>query len=90
IDKGQKNKQLLIQPQYSPMPVEEQIAVLYCGTHGLLKNVALDQVSQFEQAFLNALRMHHKDDILTPLKRGQLDDSVTNASEKVAAEIAPA
>jgi len=90
IDKGQKNKQLLIQPQYSPMPVEEQIAVLYCGTHGLLKNVALDQVSQFEQAFLNALRMHHKDDILTPLKRGQLDDSVTNAIEKVAAEIAPA
>ena len=47
IDKGQKNTRLLVQPQYSPMPVEQQIAVLYCGTHGLLKDVPLDRVQDF-------------------------------------------
>ena len=48
IDKGQKNTQLLVQPQYSPMPVGEQIAILYCGVHGLLKDVPLDKVHDFE------------------------------------------
>lgn len=43
IDKGQKNTQLLIQPQYSPMPVEEQISILYCGTQGLLKEDSIGQ-----------------------------------------------
>lgn len=51
IDKGQKNTQLLIQPQYSPMPVEEQISILYCGTQGLLKEVPLDKVHEFEARF---------------------------------------
>ena len=50
IDKGQKNTQLLVQPQYSPMPVGEQIAILYCGVHGLLKDVPLDKVHDFEKA----------------------------------------
>ena len=48
IDKGQKNTRLLVQPQYSPMPVEKQIAILYCGTHGLLRDVPLDKVGEFE------------------------------------------
>ncbi|MDR1408415.1 MAG: F0F1 ATP synthase subunit alpha [Tannerella sp.] len=90
IDKGHKNKQLLIQPQYSPMPVEEQIAVLYCGTHGLLKNVPLDHVSDFEQSFLSLLRLHHGNDILEPLRKGTLDENVTEQIEQVAAEITPA
>ena len=55
IDKGQKNTRLLVQPQYSPMPVEQQIAVLYCGTHGLLKDVPLDRVQDFETALINNL-----------------------------------
>ncbi|MFR5758435.1 MAG: hypothetical protein ACLUE2_09890 [Bacteroides cellulosilyticus] len=55
IDKGQKNTRLLVQPQYSPMPVEKQIAILYCGTHGLLRNVPLDKVTDFERSFLEAL-----------------------------------
>ena len=50
IDKGQKNTRLLVQPQYSPMPVEQQIAVLYCGTHGLLKDVPLDKVQEIGRA----------------------------------------
>ena len=56
IDKGQKNTRLLVQPQYSPMPVEQQIAVLYCGTHGLLKDVPLDKVQEFEKALINNLQ----------------------------------
>lgn len=51
IDKGQKNARLLVQPQYSPMPVEKQIAILYCGINGLLRNVPLDKVEDFEAAF---------------------------------------
>ena len=56
IDKGQKNTQLLVQPQYSPMPVGEQIAILYCGVHGLLKDVPLDKVHDFEKALINNLQ----------------------------------
>ena len=60
IDKGQKNTQLLIQPQYSPMPVEEQIAILYCGTQGLLKGVPLDKVHDFEKEFHPKTRNHQR------------------------------
>ncbi|MDD4821769.1 MAG: F0F1 ATP synthase subunit alpha, partial [Bacteroidales bacterium] len=52
IDKGQKNTQLLVQLQYSPMPVEQQVAILYCGTHGLLRNVPIDKVHTFEKSFV--------------------------------------
>jgi F-type H+-transporting ATPase subunit alpha len=89
IDKGQKNKQLLIQSQYAPMPVEEQIAVLYCGTHGLLRNVPLDRITEFEQSFLNLLRIRHQNDVLRPLRKGMLDDNVTALIEQIAAEVTP-
>ena len=89
IDKGQKNKQLLIQPQYAPIPVEEQIAVLYCGTHGLLKNASLSDVHAFESALLEILRLHHKDDVLIPLRNGQWDEQIMQRIEQAAAEIAP-
>ena len=52
IDRGRKNNQLLIQAQYSPMPVAEQVAILYCGTRGLLKNVPLNKVRDFQEMFL--------------------------------------
>ncbi|MDR2120062.1 MAG: F0F1 ATP synthase subunit alpha [Tannerella sp.] len=90
IDKGQKNKQLLIQPQYSPMPVEEQIATLYCGTHGLLRHVPHGKVGEFEQSFLSLLRMYHEDDILAPLRKGIADEEVMKRIERAAAEILPA
>ena len=66
IDKGQKNTRLLVQPQYSPMPVEQQIAVLYCGTHGLLKDVPLDKVQEFEKALINNLQ---QTDVFPTLKK---------------------
>ena len=87
IDKGHKNTQLLIQPQYSPMPVEEQIAVLYCGVNGLLKELKTNDVRTFERRLLDVLRATHKDDILTPLAEGRLEESVTQALTEVAAEV---
>jgi F-type H+-transporting ATPase subunit alpha len=86
IDKGQKNTQLLVQPQYLPIPVEKQIASLYCGTHGLLRDIAATQVREFEKLFTGMLEAHHKHDILEPLKKGMLDDDITAAIEKVASE----
>ena len=56
LDKGRKNNQLLIQPQYSPMPVGEQVAVLYCGTHALLSDIRTDQVREFQDLFLDRMR----------------------------------
>ena len=74
IDKGQKNTRLLVQPQYSPMPVEQQIAVLYCGTHGLLKDVPLNRVHDFEKALINNLE---GTDVLATLKKGVINEEVT-------------
>jgi len=86
IDKGQKNEQLLVQSSYSPMSVEHQIAVLYCGTHGLLKDLPLGKVTQFEKEFLSSLELSHRDDVLELLKKGVIDDSVTKIIETVAAD----
>lgn len=87
IDRGRKNNQLLIQAQYSPMPVAEQIAILYCGTHSLLADVPLEQVRDFQDKFLDTLRAHYQESVLQPLAQGKLDDTVTSAIEKVAAEL---
>lgn len=87
IDKGKKNTELLIQPQYSPMPVEKQVAILYCGTNGLLKNVPLDKIHEFETEFLKVLEMQYNDTVLAVLKQGKIDDSVTSIIKKVAEEL---
>ena len=76
IDKGRKNEQLLIQPQYSPMSVEEQVAVIYCGTQGLLEKVPMDKVSEFEKLFLQLLKTKHQADVLDVLKSGVINDDV--------------
>ncbi len=85
IDKGRKNTRLLVQPQYSPMPVEEQIAVLYCGTHGLLKDVPMESVQAFEKALIDNLR---GTDVLATLKKGIIDENVSAEIEKAAAAVA--
>ena len=87
IDKGRKNGQLLIQPQYSPMPVEQQIAILYCGTHGLLHDVPLDKVQDFERSFIESLQLNHQEDVLDVLKTGVIDDNVIKAIEETAAMV---
>lgn len=88
IDRGRKNNQLLIQPQYTPMPVGEQIAILYCGTHGLLREVPLTEVQAFQKTFLELLRANHQSDILDVLSAGVINDEVTALLEQVAANVA--
>lgn len=88
IDKGQKNAALLVQPQYSPMPVEKQIAILYCGTNGLLSKVPVEKVREFESDFLQVLEMQYKDSVLDVLKKGVINESVTSVIEKIAEELA--
>ena len=88
IDRGRKNNQLLIQPQYSPMPVGEQVAILYCGTHGLMREVPLSKVCAFQDTFLTTLRANHKEDVLDVLASGKINDEVTAIIEKVAAATA--
>jgi len=88
IDRGRKNNQLLIQAQYSPMPVAEQVAILYCGTHGLLKDVPLGKVREFQDTFLQVVRSQYADTILGELGAGKLTDDVCKNIEKVAADVA--
>ena len=88
IDRGRKNNELLIQAQYSPMPVGEQVAILYCGTKGLLRDVPLDKVRDFQDNFLQMLRANYADSVLAELSRGNIDDNVVKNIEKVAADVA--
>lgn len=87
LDKGRKNNRLLVQPQYSPMPVGEQVAVLYCGTKGLLKDIGIDQVGDFQSAFLNKMRAFHTDDVLTPLSQGKTDAEIFEILDREAQSI---
>ena len=86
LDKGRKNNRLLIQPQYAPMPVGEQVAVLYCGTHALMTDIPLEKVSEFEALFLDRMRASHHD-VLDTLSAGSIDDAVEAVLRKVAAEV---
>lgn len=87
LDKGRKNNKLLIQTQYSPMPVGEQVAVLYCGTRGLLRELALDQVGDFQEAFLSKMRAFHAGDVLGPLAQGATDQLIFDIIEREALSI---
>ena len=87
LDRGRKNNQLLIQPQYSPMPVGEQIAILYCGVHGLMRDVPIDKVRECQDHFLDKLRTSAPEAIET-LAAGKIDDTTTQKIESVMADIA--
>jgi len=87
IDRGRKNNQLLIQGQYSPMPVAEQVAILYCGTKGLLKEVPLDKVREFQEQYLQILRANYADSVLNQILAGNLSTEVTGLMEQVAADL---
>ena len=87
LDKGRKNNQLLIQPQYSPMPTGEQVAILYCGTKGLMREIASGQVRAFQDAFLDRLRASHADDVLAPLGAGMLTPEIEKILTDTAASV---
>jgi F-type H+-transporting ATPase subunit alpha len=88
IDKGRKNTILLTQPLNSPMVVEKQIAVLYCGTQGLLRDVPLSKVKEFEVNLLTILETSYQKEVLDMLKAGAIDEKVTALIEKVADAVA--
>ena len=88
LEKGRRNVEILKQPQYSPYRVEQQIAILYCGTHNLMKDVPLDKVREFEKDFLEKLEVTHKNDVLEPLSKGTINDDITKAIETLAADVA--
>ncbi len=86
IDKGQKNELLLVQPVHHPMSVEHQIAILYCGTHGLMKDIPLEKVPEFEKEFLSRFELSHRD-VLNHLKEGDINDETAKIIETVAGDI---
>ena len=87
LDKGARNVELLKQGQFSPEPVEKQVAVLYAGTKNLMRNVPVNKIKEFEAEYIQQLEQRHPE-VLAGLKAGKLDDNITNALETVAKELA--
>ncbi len=87
LDKGRRNVEILKQPQYTPMTVGKQVAILFCGTKNLLKDVPVDKVINFQTEFLHFMEEKHKD-VLDELASGKLTDNATETLTKVAADIA--
>ena len=86
LDKGRKNNKLLVQAQYSPMPVGEQVAILYCGTHALMSEISIDQVNDFQTQFLDRMRAGHQD-VLDLLGAGKIDEAISKTIEDTAQEV---
>ena len=86
LDKGAKNVEILKQGQYSPIPVEKQIAIIYCGTRGLLRDIPVARVKSFENDFIEYLETKHSD-VLDGLREGTLNNDITDALEKAAKEV---
>lgn len=87
LDKGARNVEILKQPQYTPMKVEEQIAIIYCGTNGLLMNVPINKIGNFEVEYIFFLRENHPN-VLENLKNGKLLDEDLNVLKTVATDLA--
>ena len=87
IERGRRTNALLVQPQYSPMPVGEQVALLYCGTKNLLQGIAVDKVPQFEKLFLDVLCSRYKESVLDVLSAGVLNADVEKLITDVAADV---
>jgi len=87
LDKGHKNMEILKQGQYSPMKVEHQIAIIYCGVNELLRKVPVEKVKEFEKNFLELMEMEHRD-VLDSLKKGELTEGTEKILRKVADEVA--
>ena len=86
LGKGERNVEILKQGLNSPLPVEEQIAIIYCGTKNLLKGVPVDKVREFEVEFLDYMRNKHAD-TMASLKAGKYTDAETSVIESAAAEM---
>jgi F-type H+-transporting ATPase subunit alpha len=87
LDKGARNVEILKQPQFSPIKVEEQIAIIYCGTNGLLMDVPVNKVADFESEYIFYLRKNHNE-VLDNLRDGKLIDSDLDILRQVATDLA--
>lgn len=87
IERGRRNQEILKQGQYSPIPVEEQVAMIFASTKGFIDAVPLDKVSEFQEDYLQLLRAQSKE-TLEGLRSGKLDESITSVLEKYAKEVA--
>ena len=87
LDKGSRNVEILKQKQFSPFSVEKQVAIIYCGTKGLLRSVPVNKIKEFEADFISLLEVKYKN-VLSDLGAGKINDEITNTLEKVAAEVA--
>jgi len=86
IERGRRNLEILKQPQFSPVPVEQQVAIVYVSTNGLIDRVPVNKVKEFEKEFLGLLTATHKD-TLEAIRAGKIDDSVTSVLKKAAQEL---
>jgi F-type H+-transporting ATPase subunit alpha len=86
LNKGAKNVEILKQGQFAPIPIEKQIAIIYCGTMGLLKDVPINKVKDLEVEFIELLELRHSD-TLDSLREGILNDDITKVLEKVASDL---
>ena len=86
LEKGKRNVEILKQPQYSPVTVEKQVAIIYLGTKGLLKDVPVNKVKEFEEQFLTTLEQRHPD-ALEAFRKGKLAPEAVKAVEDLAAEL---
>ena len=87
IQKGEKNVEILKQPVNSPLPVEEQVAMIYSGTENLLKNVPVGKVKEFQKEYVQFLKTKHAD-VMSAIKAGKIDDTITSVLKQAAADIA--
>lgn len=87
IERGRRTNALLIQPQYSPMPVGEQVALLYCGTKNLLQDISVEKVNEFEKLFLDLLRSRYKESVLDVLAGGVINADVEKLIATAAADV---
>jgi len=87
LDKGSRNVEVLKQGQFSPVSVEKQVAIIYCGTNGLLRSIPVNRVREFEQQYLEYLDAKHRD-VLDQIKAGKIDDSITAVLESACKEVA--
>ena len=88
IEKGKRNVEILKQGQYSPLRVEEQAAIIFCGTNGLLMDIPVNRIKEFEVEYISFLHQKHQN-ILDDLASGKLNENITSTLEKVVSELSP-
>jgi F-type H+-transporting ATPase subunit alpha len=87
IDRGRKNQEILKQPQYAPVPVEQQVAVIFASTRGFTDSIEVDQMKDFETAYIKEMKLQHAA-VLDELREGKLTEQAQQTMKKVALEVA--